>query len=200
MGGFLQPSLTEQRTFRLGILENANGCGWGNLPKYPNIPMKINYWSDRWIKLTEDVRAGKQPRMQPDNAKKRYEEMTARLEQRKKELATMRHVVSSTPVVVGGVLVIPQGLLAQRKGEAAFTVDADARSHVEKVAMDAVIAVEKSMGNKVFDVSAEKCGWDVTSRRPLVNGKMVEDRHIEVKGRSKGQTTITVSRNEIIMG
>jgi superfamily II DNA or RNA helicase len=161
---------------------------------------EINYWSDRWIKLTEDVKAGKQPRMQPDNAKKRYEELTARLEQRKKELSTMRHVVSSTPVVVGGVLVIPQGLLSQLKGDTSITVDVEARSHVEKVAMDAVIATEESMGNKVVDVSAENCGWDLTARLPLADGKMVEDRHIEVKGRSKGQTTITVSRNEIIMG
>jgi len=29
---------------------------------------------------------------------------------------------------------------------------------------------------------------------------LLEDRHIEVKGRAKGQSTITVSRNEIIYG
>ena len=161
---------------------------------------EINHWSDRFIKLSNDVAAGKQPRMQPGNAKKRVEELTARLEQRKKELTTMRHVVSSTPVVVGGMLVIPQGLLAQRKGEASFGVDAAARSHVEKVAMDSVMAAERNMGHEAIDVSAEKCGWDVTARPPAVDDKMPPDRHIEVKGRTKGQTTITVTRNEIIMG
>ena len=30
------------------------------------------------------------------------------------------------------------------------------------------------------------------------DGSLPQDRHIEVKGRSKGQTTITVSRNEIL--
>jgi len=27
---------------------------------------EINYWSDRYIKLTEEVAAGRQPRVQPD--------------------------------------------------------------------------------------------------------------------------------------
>ena len=78
---------------------------------------EINYWSYRYIKLTDDVAAGKQPRLQPDNAKRRVEELTARLEQRKKELGMMANVVSNQPVVIGGALVVPQGLLAQRKGE-----------------------------------------------------------------------------------
>ena len=69
---------------------------------------EINYWSARYIKLTEDVAAGKQPQLQPDNAKRRVEELTARLEQRKKELSVMADVVSSQPVVIGGALVIPQ--------------------------------------------------------------------------------------------
>lgn len=91
---------------------------------------EINYWSDRYIKLSDDVAAGKQPRLQPDNAKRRVEELTARLESRKKELERMRNVVSSTPVVIGGALVIPQGLLAQRKGETVFTADNAARAHI----------------------------------------------------------------------
>jgi hypothetical protein len=32
----------------------------------------------------------------------------------------------------------------------------------------------------------------------MEDGRLVEPRHIEVKGRAKGQSTITVSRNEII--
>jgi superfamily II DNA or RNA helicase len=161
---------------------------------------EINYWSDRYIKLSDDVAAGKQPKLQPDNAKRRVEELTARLEQRKKELESMRHIVSSTPVVIGGALVIPQGLLAQRKGETTFCADAEARSRIEQIAMTAVMAAEERLGHIVFDVSAEKCGWDVTARPPKQDGKLPEDRHIEVKGRAKGQGTITVSRNEIIYG
>jgi len=67
--------------------------------------------------------------------------------------------------------------------------------------MDAVMDAERAMGHAVFDVGPEKCGWDVTSRPPKrADGSIPLDRHIEVKGRAKGQTTITVSRNEIIYG
>lgn len=162
---------------------------------------EINYWSDRYIKLKDDVDAGKQPKMQPEMARRRVDELTARLEQRKAELANLKNVVSSTPVVMGGALVIPQGLLAHRKGETQFSVDAEARSRIERIAMNAVMDVEKSFGFDVKDVGSEKCGWDVTSRPPRQeDGSIKPDRHIEVKGRAKGQSTITVSRNEIIYG
>ncbi|MCZ4806714.1 helicase-related protein [Legionella pneumophila] len=162
---------------------------------------EINYWSDRYIKLQDDVNAGKQPRMQPEMARRRVDELTARLEQRKTELEALKNVVSSTPVVIGGALVIPKGLLAHRKGETQFSVDAEVRSRVESIAMNAVIDTERNFGFEVKDVGAEKCGWDVTSRPPTnADGSIRPDRHIEVKGRAKGQNTITVSRNEIIYG
>ncbi len=160
---------------------------------------EINYWSDRYIKLAEDVKAGKQPRMQPEMARRRVDELTERLAQRKRELEAMKNVVSSTPVAIGGALVIPQGLLASRKGEATFSTDAEARSRIEQIAMQKVLEVERGFGHEVWDVSAEKCGWDITARpQPNPGGSIKPDRHIEVKGRAKGQTTITVSRNEIL--
>ena len=160
---------------------------------------EISYWSDRYIKLTDDVTAGKQPRMQPEMARRRVDELTERLNQRKRELEAMKSVVSSTPVVIGGALVIPQGLLDMRKGETTFTVDAQARARIEQVAMKAVTDHEQALGHTVKDVSAEKCGWDITARLPAnPDGSLLPDRHIEVKGRAKGQETITVSRNEIL--
>ncbi len=159
---------------------------------------EINYWSDRYLKLKEDVAAGKQPQVQPEMARRRVDELTARLEQRTAELKGMLNVVSSTPVVAGGALVIPAGLLAARKGDVAFSADADARSRIELLAMQAVIAAEKALGHEVFDVSAEKCGWDITARPPVGEDRSLQDdRHIEVKGRIKGATTVTVTKNEI---
>lgn len=160
---------------------------------------EISYWSDRYIKLTDDVSAGKQPRMQPEMARRRVDELTERLNQRKRELEAMKSVVSSTPVVIGGALVIPQGLLSMRKGETTFSADAQARARIEQVAMKAVTDHERALGHTVKDVSAEKCGWDITARLPAKpDGSLLPDRHIEVKGRAKGQETITVSRNEIL--
>ena len=112
----------------------------------------------------------------------------------------MRHVISATPVVVGGALVIPAGLLAQRKGEPGWTADADARARVEWMAMKAVMDAERALGHEVIDVSAQKCGWDVTSLPKAVDGKLPPSRHIEVKGRAKGSSTVTVTRNEILYG
>ncbi len=160
---------------------------------------EINYWQDRYIKLKNDVDAGKQPQMQSEMARRQVDDLTERLEQRRRELLEMKSVVSSTPVVIGGALVIPQGLLAQRKGDSTFCVDAEARLHIETVAMNAVMNVERSFGYEVKDVSDGKCGWDITSRPPAnQEDPLMPDRHIEVKGRAQSQNIITVSRNEII--
>jgi hypothetical protein len=161
---------------------------------------EINYWSDRYIKLKDDIAAGKDVRLTLENVRRTIDDLTARRESREKELLGMRHVISATPVVAGGALVIPAGLLARRKGQPGWTADADARARVEWVAMNAVMDTERSLGHEVIDVSAQKCGWDVTSLPRAIEGKLPPSRHIEVKGRAKGQRTITVTRNEILYG
>ncbi|MBP7965878.1 MAG: DUF3883 domain-containing protein [Burkholderiaceae bacterium] len=161
---------------------------------------EINYWSDRYIKLQDDIAAGKDVRLQLSNVRRTIDDLTARRESREKELLAMRHVISATPVVVGGALVIPAGLLAQRKGQHGWSADAEARSRVEWVAMNAVMDAERALGHEVIDVSAQKCGWDVTSLPKAIDGKLPASRHIEVKGRAKGANTVTVTRNEILYG
>jgi hypothetical protein len=140
-------------------------------------------------------------RLTLENVRRTIDELTVRLESRTKELQAMRDVVSSVPVVVGGALIIPAGLIAMRSGEAegpTWSADAKARARIEKIAMDAVRKAEEAFGHEVIDVSAEKCGWDLTAVVPAIDGKLPQARHIEVKGRSKGQVTITVTRNEIL--
>jgi len=165
---------------------------------------EINFWSDRYIKLQDDLAAGKDVRLTLENVRRTIDELTVRLESREKELNAMRHVVSVTPVVLGGALVIPAGLLMQRKGvpaeQGGWSADADARARVEQIAMRAVMEAERTLDHDVIDVSAQKCGWDVTSVPQPVNGVLPPSRHIEVKGRAKGQSTITVTRNEILYG
>ena len=161
---------------------------------------EINYWSDRYIKLQDDIAAGKDVRLTLENVRRTIDDLTARRESREKELLAMRHVISATPVVAGGALVIPAGLLAQRTGQPGWTADADARARVEWAAMNAVMAAERALGHEVIDVSAQKCGWDVTSLPKAIEGKLPPSRHIEVKGRVKGSSTVTVTRNEILYG
>lgn len=171
---------------------------------HERLTKEIAYWSDRWIKLKEDQEAGKDVRLNLDNIQRTINDLEGRLENRKKELQSMRHVTNGTPVVLGGALIIPSGLLRKLRGEpapdaatATFSADPAARSRIEQFAMDAVTKSEQSRGCRVVDVSAQKCGWDITSYAPLVDGKLPESRHIEVKGRIKGATTVTVTKNEI---
>lgn len=162
---------------------------------------EINYWSDRYIKLQDDISAGKDVRLNLENVRRTIDDLSARRESREKELLAMRHVISATPVVLGGALVIPAGLLAQRKGETTgWTADAAARARVEWIAMQAVMDAERTLGHEVIDVSAQKCGWDVTSMPAATDGRLPPSRHIEVKGRAKGSSTVTVTRNEILYG
>ncbi|HXF07274.1 MAG TPA: helicase-related protein [Candidatus Acidoferrales bacterium] len=161
---------------------------------------EINFWSDRYIKLQDDIAAGKDVRLTLENVRRTIDDLTVRRQSREKELLAMRHVISATPVILGGALVIPKGLLLQRRGQPGWTADADARARIERIAMQAVIDAERALGHEVIDVSAQKCGWDITSLPKPVDGRLPPARHIEVKGRAKGQTTITVTRNEILYG
>ncbi len=170
---------------------------------HERLSKEIAFWSDRWMRLRDDQAAGKDVRLNLENVRRTVLDLEGRLENRRKELQAMRHVASSTPVALGGALVIPAGLLRRLQGgSTAGTVNPQAdpavRKRSEMLAMDAVRRVEEARGCRVVDVSAEKCGWDLTSYPPPVDGKLVEPRHIEVKGRQKGADTITVTRNEIL--
>lgn len=158
---------------------------------------EISYWSDKDFRLTEAQADGKDVRLQRENIRRTIDELSARLNSRTKELEGMRNVVAGAPVIIGAALVIPQGLLNDLTGNTSVSDDTAARKHVEELAMKAVIAAEQAKGFDTVDVSAEKCGWDVTARsKPGVLPEIV--RHIEVKGRMKDARTITVTRNEIM--
>ena len=58
--------------------------------------------------------------------------------------------------------------------------------------MAAVLAAEQAALREPRDVSALNYGWDIESREP--DGRL---RFIEVKGRARDATTVTVTRNEI---
>ena len=173
---------------------------------HERLSKEIAFWSDRWLKLKEDQDAGKDVRLNLENARRTVADLEGRLDNRRKELQAMRHVVNGTPVALGGALVIPAGLLRRLRGEvpadlaiATFAADAAARARIERLAMDAVRRAEESRGCRVVDVSAQKCGWDLTSYPPAdPDDRQPEPRHIEVKGRVKGATTVTVTRNEIL--
>ena len=57
---------------------------------------EISFWSDRFIKLTEDRAAGKDVRLNLENLRRIINDLKNRLESRKKSLNAMRHVTSAT--------------------------------------------------------------------------------------------------------
>ncbi len=72
---------------------------------------EIAFWSDRWMRLKDDQEAGKDVRLNLDNIQRTINDLEGRSENRRKELQSMRHVTNGTPVVLGGALVVPIGLL-----------------------------------------------------------------------------------------
>jgi hypothetical protein len=172
---------------------------------HERLSKEIAFWQDRWLKLKEDGDAGKDVRLNLENVRRTLADLEGRLENRKRELQAMRQVVNGTPIVLGAALIVPTGWLKQQRGEApaaamaaTFAADAVVRARIERLAMDAVRQTEEAKGCTVVDVSAAKCGWDLTSYLPARDGQQPEPRHIEVKGRVKRASTVTVSRNEIL--
>ena len=172
---------------------------------HERLTKEIQFWQDRWLKLKEDGEAGKEVRLNLENIRRLITDLQGRLDTRVRELQAMRHLINGTPVVLGAALLVPMGLVRQRRGElrpespeATWAVDAAARARIERLALSAVRRAEEARGCRVLDVSAEHCGWDLTSYPPADGRKQPAARHIEVKGRMQGATTVTVTRNEIL--
>ena len=160
---------------------------------------EIQYWDFRANELREKESLGKRnAKLNADQAARRAEELTARLEKRLSEIAQERKITAMPPVVVGGALIVPKGWFVQN-GNAETNADAQSRAEIEKIAMHTVTAIEYELGYEPKDVSAEKCGYDIESLVPEKlrdNGNCL--RFIEVKGRCAEADTVTVSKNEIL--
>ena len=162
---------------------------------------EIQYWDLRAADLKEKEAAGKtNAKLNSANAQRRADDLQARMQRRLAELEQEKKVSPCPPVIVGGALVVPLGLLNKLMGRPnvgqLFGIN---RTAIELTAMNAVMQRELERGFTPRDVSADNVGYDIESVIP-------EDRRhggpclrfIEVKGRQKGSTTVTVTRNEIL--
>lgn len=160
---------------------------------------EINHWDHRALELKEQERAGRQnAKMNSDRARSRADELLGRLNRRIAELEQERKISPLPPVVVGGAMIVPAGLLAKLQGAPIQEppINAQETERIERIAMDAVLRAERELGFLPLDVSAENRGYDIESSLPE-SGKL---RFIEVKGRVAGAKTITVTKNEILTG
>lgn len=141
---------------------------------------------------------------------RRIEELSARLDARKKLLDKQADIVNQEPVLIGAALVVTQqqidilehGMKGAKDVPSDYGVDAQTRREIELIGMKAVTEIEEKSGNRVKDVSKDNCGYDILSSPPLdENGKYVGDnRLIEVKARISSNDVVTVSHNEFITG
>lgn len=163
---------------------------------------EIRHWDYRAAELAQKEAAGQyNARLNSQMAARRAEELAGRLQKRMAELDAERQISALPPVIAGGAVVLPIGLIQQLSGTSpdSFATDAQARRRVELAAMQAVMNLETSMGHQPRDVSCENVGYDIESFIPQVlrtDGNPL--RLIEVKGRVKGAATITVTKNEIL--
>jgi hypothetical protein len=160
---------------------------------HERLTKEINYWDRRAAELMKDVERGKSnAKVNLIRAQQRADDLQARLENRKEELDKAQKLSTRPPVIIGGAIIIPIGLLQSES----LGPDLAQRSIIEKTAMQAVMESEADKGNHPRDVSEHNLGYDIESLDPRIN----QLRFIEVKGRQLGADTITVSKNEIITG
>ncbi|HOD83606.1 MAG TPA: helicase-related protein [Phycisphaerae bacterium] len=157
---------------------------------------EITYWDHRAEQLKLQEQAGKSnAKLNSGEARKRADNLQARLHKRLEELKLEAQISPLPPVVLGGLLVVPAGLIAAMTGQpsAAPGVPADTQASAAR-ARAIIMDIERSLGYDPIDREHEKVGYDIESRIPGT-GKL---RFIEVKGRVTGADTVTVTRNEIL--
>jgi len=182
--------LKEVKENRLPLIAKTEAAVMDRLKK------EIAYWDHRAEELKVQEQAGKSnDRLNSGEARKRADNLQGRLQKRLEELKLEAQISPLPPVVLGGLLVVPIGLLQSIKGVEVKPTTSPADTYaVAAQARMIVMEIERSLGFEPIDREFEKLGYDIESR--IANtGKL---RFIEVKGRVTGAPTITVTRNEIL--
>jgi len=160
---------------------------------------EIQHWDHRANQLKDRELAGNLPKsgMNSAKARQRADELEARLKRRLENLEAEKQLAPLPPVVVGGALIMPRGLLESRSGVAADEVanHAAERTVTERVAIDAVMAAERSIGRIPTEMPPNNKGFDIESKD--ADGVLW---FIEVKGRVAGAETFTITRSEVGVG
>jgi len=182
--------LAEVRNGKLGLITKTEAAVKDRLTK------EITYWDHRAEELKLQEQSGKlNARLNSGEARKRADNLQGRLRKRLDELKLEAQISPLPPIVLGGLLVVPIGLLAAMMGlsDPAPAPPTDTLAAAAK-ARAIIMDIERSLGFEPFDREFERLGYDIESRVPGT-GKL---RFIEVKGRITGAPAITVTRNEIL--
>ncbi len=185
--------LSEVRDRRVAWIDKTRAAVKDRLTK------EITHWDHRAEQLKVQEQAGRAgARLNSQEARRRADDLQSRLERRLAELEREAQVSALPPVVLGGLVVIPMGLIAAMTGRTLVTprVAADTQASAAR-ARAVIMEVERSLGFVPFDREFERLGYDIESR--VISGPGEGRlRFIEVKGRVTGADTVTVTRNEIL--
>jgi superfamily II DNA or RNA helicase len=157
---------------------------------------EIGYWDHRAEELKLQEQAGRtNARLNSQEARRRADDLQARLQKRMEQLDLEAQVSALPPVALGGMMVVPAGLIAKMTGRPLpeGTQAADRQAAAAR-ARQIVLEVERKLGFDPTDREFEKLGYDIESRDART-GRL---RFLEVKGRITGAATITVTKNEIL--
>ena len=181
--------LSEVRERRLKLIRQTEAAVKDRLTK------EITYWDHRAEELRLQEQAGKpNARLNSEEARKRADVLQARLQKRLEDLKLEAQISPLPPVALGGVLVVPAGLLAAMSGRSTpLSAPSDTQASAAR-ARAIVMDVERRLGFDPTDRELEKLGYDIESRVPGT-GKL---RFVEVKGRVESAATVTVTRNEVL--
>ncbi len=182
--------VAEVRDRRLAWIEKTRAAVKDRLTK------EITYWDHRAEQLKLQERGGRAGvRLNSLEARRRADDLQTRLQRRLADLDREAQVSALPPVVLGGLMVVPLGLVAAMTGRTPreSTSPADTQASAAR-ARAIVMEVERRLGFEPVDRELERLGYDIESRVPGT-GRL---RFIEVKGRVTGAETITVTRNEIL--
>lgn len=153
---------------------------------------EINYWDQRAFELREQERAGKKTRLPAEQIEQRTEALVRRLDRRIKDLDKERDISARPPRVTGACLVITQGWLDAQVDREAAEHRAKETTRIERLAVDAVLRVEKALNHDATEMPHNNPGYDIESETP--NGLDL----IEVKGRFDGGDTFILTRQEAV--
>ena len=154
------------------------------------------YWDSRAEQLRLQEQAGKAgARLNSGEASRRADDLQERLRQRIAQLDGEEQISALPPAVLGGLVVVPAGLLAAMSGHPAPRSAVDTQAVAAK-ARAIVMEEERGLGFEPVDREFERLGYDIESRVPGT-GRL---RFIEVKGRATGEDSVTVTSNEILTG
>jgi SNF2 family DNA or RNA helicase len=182
--------LEEVRSRKLALIARTEAAVQERLTK------EISLWDHRAEALKLQEQAGKpNARLNSNEARRRADLLEARLHKRIEKSKLEKQLSLLPPVILGGLLVIPAGLLWRMAPARAVTpaVTHDTQE-VAACARAIIMDVERRLGFEPTDREHEKLGYDIESRVPGT-GKL---RFIEVKGRMTGAQTIAVTCNEIL--